>query len=109
MSEADLHRVERGLVLRILKAHADRRRDRGDHISTYCAEDYLQQVAANQGYPMLIEKLRGHLYYLRDKQLVKFHEVKDGHRIAGLMWRITAGGVDLIEGNVPADPGIYLP
>lgn len=108
MPDADQARLERGKILQVLQAHANRHREKGEDLSTYCAEALIQATSARFGFPMLMETLRARLYYLRDKGLVKFHEVKEGHQIIGLMWRITASGTDLIEGNVPPDPGIHL-
>ena len=102
------HAVERGIILRILLAHARRERKPGDDISTYCAEPLIQTTARNQAFPMLIETVRDHLYYMRDKGLCKFHEVKSGPKVVGLMWRLEAKGTDLIEGNIDPIPGIEL-
>lgn len=61
------------------------------------------------GYPVPIEELNFHLAYLAEKELV----VTEAHRGPQerqkiTLVKITAKGIDLYEGRLPADGGVYL-
>ncbi len=103
MSVVDAPIVRRAL-LEILQDAVNRHRDRGDDISTYTAEAVLQSTLSLRGFPLPMERVRGHLFYLKDKNCVKFRETKVG-RDKYISWRITAAGTDVLEG-VTSDPGI---
>lgn len=94
-AEAEL---TRRYVLMILDAARMRDRERSEDLSSYVAEELVQRQLDKMGVPCLLAQVRGHLYYLRDKALVKFHETQVG-RERYLSWRITADGVDVLEGT----------
>ncbi|WP_051273243.1 hypothetical protein [Desulfotruncus alcoholivorax] len=53
--------------------------------------------------------LKGYLDYLADKGYVKVWEEEDDLMgVNRTLAKLTAAGVDLLEGNVPADPGVVL-
>lgn len=52
----------------------------------------------------MLTDLRGELFYLYDKGLVKFHKTRVG-REDFYAWRITAEGVDVYEGSKTV-PGV---
>jgi len=61
------------------------------------------------GYPVPIEELSFHVAYLQDKKLVEVETVRGpySHRSVNLV-KITARGIDFLDGRLPADDGIYL-
>ena len=60
-------------------------------------------------YPDLVSDVRVHLSYLADKGYITLVDV-DEAEAGGVEYlvNLTAKGVDLIEENIPADPGITL-
>jgi hypothetical protein len=53
--------------------------------------------------------LRGYVEYLAEKGYVKVWEENDDVLgVTRTMVKLTAAGVDLLEGNIPADPGVVL-
>ncbi len=95
---SDTPELVRRYLLLILDAKRTSERDRDDDPSTYVAEAVLQLQLRKMGVPMLLSALRGELYYLFDKNLVKFHRAKVG-REHYFSWRITAEGVDVVQGT----------
>jgi len=61
------------------------------------------------GYPIPIEELSFHIAYLQEKGLVDLETVRGpySHRAVNLV-KITARGIDLLDGRLPPDDGIYL-
>ena len=61
------------------------------------------------GYPVPIEDLNFHIAYLAEKKLVSVEAVRgpQAHRKVTLV-KITAEGIDYLDGRRPADEGIYL-
>ena len=94
----------RRALLELLQSAVNRHRDKGDGVSTYVTESVLQSQLALRGYPLPLERLRGQLFYLRDKDFVKLRETRAGV-LRYMLWRITAAGTDVIEGSI-AVPGI---
>jgi hypothetical protein len=61
------------------------------------------------GYPIPLEELSFHLAYLREKGLVELEGVRGPHSPRSInMVKITARGIDMLDGRLPADEGIYL-
>jgi hypothetical protein len=61
------------------------------------------------GYPVPAEDLNFHIAYLVDKGLVAVERVRgpqSQHKIS--LVRVTARGIDLFDGRLPAEEGIYL-
>lgn len=99
--------VVRGYLLRILDAKRTSERDRDEDPSTYTAEEILQAQLRKMGVPILLSQIRAELYYLYDKALVRFHKTTVGREYY-LSWRITADGVDVLQGHrvVPGVAGV---
>lgn len=96
--------VVRRYLLKILDAARTHDRERSDDTSTYRGEEVIQLQLRKMQVPMLLAEMRGELFYLHDKGLVKFHRERVG-REDYYSWRITADGVDVVQG-VQSVPGI---
>jgi hypothetical protein len=61
------------------------------------------------GYPVPMEDLDFHVAYLSEKGLVNLENVRgpQARRYVTLV-KITAKGIDYIDGRLPADEGVYL-
>ena len=61
------------------------------------------------GYPIPLEELTFHIAYLTEKGLVQAEGVRGtySHRNAHRV-RITARGIDYLDGRLPPDDGVYL-
>lgn len=103
MTPAEAEVVRRYLLV-ILDAKRTSERGRDEDPSTYAAEEVLQLQLRKVGVPLLLTQVRAELYYLRDKQLVRFHKATVG-REHYLSWRITAEGVDVVQGATTV-PGV---
>jgi hypothetical protein len=103
MADARAELIRR-YILMVLDAARTRDRERTEDPSTYTAEELIQRQLDKMGMPMLMSQVRAHLFYLRDKTLVKLHETKIG-REHYWAWRITADGVDVLEGTKTV-PGV---
>jgi hypothetical protein len=95
--------LARAAVLDILDAHA--KRDPGDdeNVSTYLIEDVIY-LKVGRRYPQSRGDLRAHLSYLEDRGYVKSRTVAGEQAV---MWRITAEGVDILEG-AKTDAGVNV-
>jgi len=61
------------------------------------------------GYAVPIEELNFHVAYLAEKGLVDVETARGPHtRGTMTLVKITARGIDLLDGRLPADEGIYL-
>lgn len=61
------------------------------------------------GYPLPLEDLHFHVAYLAEKGLVETETARGPHtRGAMTLVKITARGIDLLDGRLPPDEGIYL-
>ena len=61
------------------------------------------------GYPIPIEELSFHVAYLTEKGLVQVEGVSGPHVQRNTRRvKITAHGIDYLDGRVPADEGVYL-
>ncbi len=61
------------------------------------------------GYPVPMDELNFHLAYLSEKDLVALEATRGpavGRKIT--LVKITAKGIDLLDGRLPSDEGIYL-
>ena len=61
------------------------------------------------GYPVTLEELQFHIAYLVDKGFAAVDLVRGphSHHPIGLV-KITARGIDLFDGRLPSDEGVYL-
>lgn len=98
--------LARGMILAALKAATNLPRGDEENISNYLDETVIYAKVGRR-YPQTREMLRGHLFYLKDKGYVDLHEVKIGSRDRAFMWRITAVGIDLLDGTLN-DPGVTV-
>ncbi len=61
------------------------------------------------GYPVPLEELSFHIAYLAEKGLVSVEGVRGPYSQRNInLVKITARGIDLMDGRLPADDGIYL-
>jgi hypothetical protein len=96
--------VIRRFLLIILDAARMRERGLGDDTSTYAHEFVIQSQLQKMGLPLSLSKIRGELYYLKDKGLVEFRKTRV-HGEDYFQWRIEGGGVDVLAGD-RHEPGI---
>lgn len=71
------------------------------------SEELIELTLDNLDYNQSPTEIQGHLTYLEDKGYIEVEELKAPE--AGLKRRIaklTPKGKDLLEGNIPTDPGI---
>lgn len=91
-------------LLEILQDAVNRQRGPGDDITTYVAESLLQRMLSLRGFALPMERMRGQLYWCKDKGYAKFRETRVGLQ-KFIAWRITATGSDVLEGTT-ADRGV---
>jgi len=61
------------------------------------------------GYPIPLEELSFHIAYLCEKGLIDLEEVRGPYSPRNIsMVKITARGIDFLDGRLPNDEGIYL-
>lgn len=111
MDAAAENPVIRRQLLEILQDAVNRRRGPDDDMTTYVAEALLQRMLALRGFPITVERMRGQLFWLKDRHnrdreygYVKFRETRVGGQTY-IHWRITDLGADVLEGT-RTDPGI---
>lgn len=95
------YRVQRGRVLKI----ADK--TYGTHRRGGVSNEVIALTLNDMHLPASSGVLRGHCEYLMDKGYVEIEEIKDDLG-GGYIVTLTAKGVDLLEGNIPADPGVEV-
>lgn len=89
------NRILRGEILRVLYRNLPY--PVGDNLlATIFTQETLTQI-------------QGNLRYLADKRYVELVEVKEPYSSATLMAKLNSLGVDLLEGTLPADPGVIVP
>ncbi len=75
-----------------------------------CSEQLVQITVSENDFAASPALLAGHFEYLEEKGYVRVEEARnDKLGISRRMIYITAKGIDLLEGNIPPDPGILLP
>lgn len=101
MSELDHFegRIIRGHILKILKLA----------FPGPAGKDLLEYALGDRKCGASPAEINSHIEYLREKEYVTItHEGKDITGMEHEMVRISAKGIDLIEGNIPPDPGVRL-
>lgn len=89
----------RGHILKILKTNYPY--EAGDKL--------LTEILNDAGYSVTPSQVNGYLAYLKEKEYIELRELNlEEMGIYRQMARLTADGIDLIEGNIPADPGVDL-
>lgn len=75
-----------------------------------CSEQLVQVAVSENDFSASPALLAGYIEYLEEKGYVRVEEARNDR--LGIYRRvifITAKGIDLLEGNIPPDPGILLP
>lgn len=85
----------RGWVLNIL----ERARPYGASFSV------IESTLLDLGFHVTDNELKAHLVYLTEKGYVRLEEI-ERNRVKRRINYITPKGVDLLEGNIPEDPGV---
>jgi hypothetical protein len=71
--------------------------------------ELLEVTLNDRSCPTSPAVIRGYVDYLADKGYVKVWEEKDDVLgVTRTLVKLTAAGVDLLEHNIPADPGVVL-
>jgi len=60
------------------------------------------------GYPIPIEELSFHVAYLTEKNMVQVEGSRGPYARNATRVKITAHGIDYLDGRLPADEGVYL-
>ncbi|GBF34130.1 hypothetical protein DCCM_3242 [Desulfocucumis palustris] len=72
-----------------------------------CSEQLIQTTAEQNQFDVSTGLIAGHIEYLEEKGYVRVDEIKNNRlKIVRKMVYITAKGIDLLEGNIPEDPGV---
>ncbi|MEW6378609.1 MAG: hypothetical protein AB1611_03255 [bacterium] len=99
--EAIIHKRARGFILKCLNFYP------GDDIQVLVITDFVR----NCGIPITDSDTIAQLKYLESKEYVEVKELSD-ERISSnkvTVARIVSKGIDLLEANIPEDPGILIP
>ncbi|SEO98130.1 hypothetical protein [Propionispora vibrioides] len=89
----------RGRILKILDANYPF--PAGDHL--------ISQILTDARYCCSPAEVETHLTYLSEKGYLETEKVKSEELgITRILARLTAAGKDLLEGSIPADPGVTL-
>lgn len=87
----------RGWILRIL--YMNMPEWAGDHL--------ISQILTDAQYRVSPAQVQGHLNYLAEKGYVELKEVTSEETgLTRHIARLTPKGIDLVEGNIPEDPGV---
>jgi hypothetical protein len=71
--------------------------------------ELLEVTLNDRACPASPAVVKGYVEYLADKGYVKFWEQKDDVLgVTRTLVKLTAEGIDLLEGNIPPDPGVVL-
>lgn len=94
-----ISRQVRGYILKVLQIGYPQ--PTGSNVVEVCLVD--------AGFPVSPTALRGHLDYLQEKDYIETTEPNlNGIDYAIVLAKLTPKGVDLLEGNIEPDPGVYL-
>lgn len=92
-------RIVRGHIMRILKVA----------YPGPATLELLEVTLYDRAYPTSPAMIKGYVTYLEEKGYVTVREEKDDVLgVTRTLVKLTATGIDLLEGNVPADPGVVL-
>jgi len=92
-------RIARGQILHILKIA----------YPGPASLELLETTLNDRKYPSSPAVLKGYLDYMADKGYVKVWEEHDDMMgVERTLAKLTAAGIDLLEGSLPADPGVVL-
>lgn len=98
-NRGDKNRRLRGRILQLLM-------NLGDAVAT---RQFLDQTFERAGDVYALESLDRNVDYLIDRGYVEEHEVRDdGCGVKRDILRLTADGIDLIEGTRDPDPGVLI-
>ena len=97
------HETQRGVILMILIRRS---------LDWVPFNELKQQLLRGQGYPLTDDELRFQLLYLADpiRGYLEMKPLRLGRpeELQQLRVRATAKAVDLIDGRIPADPGVAV-
>lgn len=72
-----------------------------------CSEQLITSTAGQNQFEASPGVIAGNIEYLEEKRYVRVDEIKnDRLGLKRKMVYITAHGIDLLEGNIPEDPGV---
>ena len=67
----------------------------------------IEETLADVGFHLSPAEVKAHLQYLHHKGYLHLEEVEK-HGVKRRINYITPKGVDLLEGNIPSDPGVMI-
>jgi DNA-binding PadR family transcriptional regulator len=73
-----------------------------------CSKELIGQAAADMAFAFSPAEISGHIEYMREKGYVRVEELQSGRNVREIV-KITAKGIDLLNGHIPEDPGILIP
>lgn len=97
------YRIQRGRILKI----ADKVFIRGESGHGGVSNEAIALTLNDMRLPASSGVLRGHCEYLRMRGYVEIEEI-DPKFGGGYIVKLTDKGVDLLEGNIPDDPGVEV-
>ncbi len=100
LTEDIRHESQRGVILRVLIRR---------QLDWVPFNELKQQLLRGQGYPLTDDELRFHLTYLSDpgRGYLEVQPLRSGRQEwEQKLVRATAKAVDLLDGRLPADPGV---
>ena len=91
------YREIRGWILRFLYIN----------LPEWVGDKLMSELLANGGYNVSEPSVQGHYRYLAEKGFVEIKEVEISEvGLTRTLAKLTSKGVDLVEGNIPDDPGV---
>lgn len=74
-----------------------------------CSDKLIATTVGENQFASSPAQIRAHLEYLEEKGYVRIEEVHAARLgVSRVLVYITAKGIDLLEGNIPPDPGVLL-
>lgn len=72
-----------------------------------CSDELLLKMLVENQFDVSPALVLGHLQYLEEKGYLRVEEIRTRHYFRRVAY-ITPKGIDLIDGNIPEEPGIML-
>ncbi|MGE5551911.1 MAG: hypothetical protein ACM3ZC_15465 [Bacteroidota bacterium] len=87
----------RGWILRVLY----------NNLPEWVGDKLMTEILTQGGYKVNTPSVQGHFRYLEEKGYLEVKETEISELgLARTLAKLTSKGVDLVEGNLPDDPGI---
>ena len=67
----------------------------------------IEITLMDAGFHVSLTEIKSHLKYLEDKGYIQMEELKQ-EKVKRRINSITPKGIDLLEGNIEADPGVMM-